>query len=200
MADHKINPWLKIGLELGPIVAFFVAFGRLKGMTFAWNGTQYGGFILATAIFVPLLIATTLILWRLTGRLSVMQIATLVIVIVFGGLTVWFNDERFFKMKPTLIYLIFGAILGVGLLQGKSYLRMVMSEMVPLDEAGWMKLTRRFCAFFFALAALNEVVWRTMSTDAWVTFKTFGLTAAIFVFFVLQGRLFREHGTEAGGE
>jgi intracellular septation protein len=196
MADHKINPWLKIGLELGPIVAFFVAFGRLKGMTFAWNGTQYGGFILATAIFVPLLIATTLILWRLTGRLSVMQIATLVIVIVFGGLTLWFNDERFFKMKPTLIYLLFAGILGFGLLRGRSYLALVMDEAVPLKPEGWMILTRRLTAFFAGLAVLNEIIWRTMSDQAWVNFKTFGLTAALFLFFMAQGRLLQRYATE----
>ncbi len=187
-------------LELGPILAFFAAYLLLRDRSFEIGGTAYSGFVLITAGFVPLIALSTLLLWRLTGEVSRMQVVTLVLVVVFGGLTVWFNDERFFKMKPTLIYLIFGAILGVGLLQGKSYLRMVMSEMVPLDEAGWMKLTRRFCAFFFALAALNEVVWRTMSTDAWVNFKTFGLTAAIFVFFILQGRLFRDHGTEAGSE
>ena len=84
----------------------------------------------------------------------------------------------------------------MGLLQGKSYLQTVMGKALPLDQAGWMILTKRFCALFFGLAVLNEIVWRSMSTDAWVNFKTFGLTAAIFVFFVLQGKLFKEHGTE----
>lgn len=185
----------KTVLELGPIAAFFVAYLMLRDRTFEVAGTEYSGFVLITAGFVPLIGLSTLLLWKLTGEVSRMQIVTLVLVVVFGGLTVWFNDERFFKMKPTLIYLIFGAILGAGLLRGRSYLRMVMSEMIPLDEAGWMILTRRFCAFFFGLAALNEMVWRTMSTDAWVNFKTFGLTAAIFLFLVFQGRLFREHGT-----
>jgi intracellular septation protein len=188
----------KTVLELGPIAAFFLAYLMLRDRSFDIAGTEYSGFVLITAGFVPLIGLSTLLLWRLTGEVSRMQIVTLVLVVVFGGLTVWFNDERFFKMKPTLIYLIFGGILGVGLLQGKSYLRMVMSEMIPLDEAGWMILTQRFCAFFLGLAALNEIVWRTMSTDAWVNFKTFGLTAAIFVFFIAQGKLFREHGT--GGE
>ncbi|TDL79829.1 septation protein IspZ [Palleronia sediminis] len=184
----------KTALELGPILAFFVGYLLLRDRSFILGGTEYSGFILITAAFVPVLALSTLLLWRITGTLSRMQVVTLVLVVVFGGLTVWFNDERFFKMKPTLIYLIFGAILGIGLLRGRSFLRMVMGEVVPLDEEGWMKLTRRFCLFFFALAALNEVVWRTMSTDAWVNFKTFGLTAAIFLFFMLQGRLFREHG------
>ncbi|SFG99571.1 intracellular septation protein [Palleronia marisminoris] len=189
---------LKTILEIGPVVLFFAAYLMLRDRTFDIAGTEYTGFILITAAFVPLIALSTFLLWRLTGELSKMQIVTLVLVVVFGGLTVWFNDERFFKMKPTLIYLIFGAILGAGLLQGKSYLRMVMGEAIPLDEEGWMKLTRRFCAFFFGLAVLNEIVWRTMSTDAWVNFKTFGLTAAIFVFFVTQGKLFRDHGTQSG--
>ena len=89
-------------------------------------------------------------------------------------------------------------ILLVGLLRGQSYLRMLMEGMVPLDDTGWMILTRRFCAFFFALAVANELVWRLLSTDAWVNFKTFGLTGAIFVFFIFQGKLFQEHGTGEG--
>lgn len=196
MAGRKINPWLKIGLEFGPILVFFLAFGRLKDTTFTLGGTQYGGFILATALFVPLLVATTLVLWRLTGRLSVMQIVTLVLVIVFGGLSVWLNDERFFKMKPTIIYTLFAGILGYGLLRGKSYLALAMDEAIPLAPEGWMILTRRLAAFFAALAVANEVIWRTMSDQAWVNFKTFGLTAAMFAFFMFQGRVIERHGTE----
>lgn len=191
MAGRKINPWLKIGLELGPVIAFFVAFARLKDRTVTIGGTDYGGFILATAGFVPLMILTTLVLWRLTGRLSPMQLATLVLVVVFGGLSVWFNDERFFKMKPTLIYLLFAGVLGFGLLRGKSYLALVMDEAMPLEHEGWMILTRRLAAFFAGLAVLNEVIWRTMSDQAWVNFKTFGLTAAIFLFFLTQGGVFK---------
>jgi len=196
MAGRKINPWLKIGLEFGPILAFFVAFGRLKGTTFTLGGTEYHGFILATALFVPLLVATTLVLWRLTGRLSVMQIVTLILVIVFGGLSVWLNDERFFKMKPTIIYTLFAGILGYGLLRGKSYLALAMDEAIPLAPEGWMILTRRLTAFFAVLAVLNEAIWRTMSDQAWVNFKTFGLTAAMFAFFMFQSRVIERHGTE----
>lgn len=196
MAGKKINPWLKLGLELGPVIAFFVAFVRLKDQTVTIGGTDYGGFILATAGFVPLLVLSTLILWRLTGKLSAMQIATLVLVVVFGGLSVWFNDERFFKMKPTLIYLIFAGVLGWGLMKGKSYLALVLQDAMPLEHEGWMILTRRLTAFFLSLAVLNEVIWRTMSDQAWVNFKTFGLTAAIFLFFLAQGRVFRDYEIE----
>ncbi|WP_284163626.1 inner membrane-spanning protein YciB [Frigidibacter sp. SD6-1] len=196
MAGRKINPWLKLGLEFGPILAFFLAFGRLKDKTFTLGGTEYGGFILATALFVPLLVATTLILWRLTGRLAPMQIATLVLVVVFGGLSVWLNDERFFKMKPTIIYLLFAGILGFGLMRGRSYLALAIEEAMPLKEEGWMILTRRLTAFFLGLAVANEAIWRTMSDQAWVNFKTFGLPAALFLFFIAQGGLLKAYGTE----
>lgn len=102
--------WLKPLLELGPLVLFFVVFMRLRDKTVMLWGTEYSGFIVATLIFVPVLIASTLALWWLTGRLSPMQIATLVLVIVFGGLSIWLNDPRFFKIKPTIIYLLFAAI------------------------------------------------------------------------------------------
>ncbi|PZR00278.1 MAG: intracellular septation protein A [Cereibacter sphaeroides] len=196
MAARKINPILKLVLELGPIIIFFVGYGRLKDATFTWGGTEYHGFILMTALFIPLMLISTLILWKLTGKLSKMQIATLVLVIVFGGLSVWLNDERFFKMKPTMIYLLFAGILGFGLLRGQSYLKLVMDEALPMAPEGWMILTRRITIFFFGLAIANEVIWRTMSTDAWVTFKTFGLTAALFLFFMTQGKLLERYGRD----
>jgi intracellular septation protein len=199
MAGRKINPWLKIALDLGPVIAFFVAFVRLKGATFTLGGTEYGGFILATAIFIPLMIVSTLILWRLTGRLSVMQIVTLLLVVVFGGLSVWFNDERFFKMKPTMIYLLFAGILGWGYLRGKSYLALAIDDAMPLQHDGWMILTRRLALFFFGLAIANEAIWRTMSDQAWVNFKTFGLPGAIFVFFMAQGRIFSKYAIDDKG-
>ncbi|MBO9401238.1 inner membrane-spanning protein YciB [Shimia sp. R9_3] len=196
MAEKKINPVLKMVLEMGPIVAFFVAYLRMRDQTFTVGGTNYDGFILATAGFIPLLTLTTVILWRLTGKISKMQIATLVLVVVFGGLSVWLNDERFFKIKPTMIYLLFGGILGFGLLRGQSYLKVVMEEMMPLKEEGWMLLTKRLTYFFFGLAALNEIIWRTQTTDTWVYFKTFGLTAAVFVFFMTQGKIFQDYAIE----
>ena len=196
MAGRKINPWLKMALDLGPVIAFFVAFVRLKDETFTLGGTEYHGFILATAIFVPLMVVSTLILWRLTGRLSPMQIVTLVLVVVFGGLSVWLNDERFFKMKPTMIYLFFAGVLGWGLMRGKSYLALAIDEVMPLAHEGWILLTKRLALFFLGLAVANEAIWRTMSDQAWVNFKTFGLPAAIFLFFMVQGGLFKRYGIE----
>ncbi|MEY5037288.1 MAG: hypothetical protein RL472_394 [Pseudomonadota bacterium] len=189
MAVKKINPMLKLALELGPILLFFIGFSRMKDQTFHILGKDYSGFIVMTAVFIALIVAATGLLWALTGKLSKMQIMTLVLVVVMGGLSVWLNDERFIKMKPTLLYLAFGGILGFGLLRGQSYLSAVMEEALPLQHEGWMILTRRLTAFFFALAVTNEVIWRLMSTEAWVNFKTFGLTAALFLFFMSQGRM-----------
>lgn len=193
MTEKKIPGWLKMGLELGPVVAFFVAYTRLKDRSFTIGGAEYDGFILATAGFIPLLLLTTGILWALTGKISKMQIVTAVLVVVFGGMTIWFNDDRFFKMKPTIIYLLFAGILGFGLMRGQSYLQLVLEEALPLVQEGWMILTRRLALFFAGLAVLNEVVWRTMSTDAWVNFKTFGLTIAIFAFFMTQSGIFQKY-------
>ena len=196
MAEQKINPMLKTGLELGPIVVFFAAYVWLKDRVFTIGGTEYEGFILVTAGFIPLMLLSTFVLWKLTGHLSKMQIVTLVLVVIFGGLSVWLNDDRFFKMKPTLIYLLFGGALGFGLWRGESYLQDLMDAALPLTDAGWMVLTRRLCLFFLGLAALNELVWRTQSTDTWVYFKTFGLTAELFAFFMTQGSVFKRYALE----
>ena len=194
MTDKAIRPAVKIGLEYGPIIAFFIGYVLLKDRVFEVGGTEYSGFVAVTAMFIPVLALATFFQWRLTGHLSKMQIATLVLVILFGGLSVWLNDERFFKMKPTIIYVLFAAILGFGLLRGQSYLEAVMDQAMPLQRAGWMILTRRLALFFFGLALANEAIWRTMSTDAWVSFKTFGLPIAIFGFFMLQSGLFTKYG------
>lgn len=195
---------LRMALDLGPVLAFFVAYLLLRDRLFEIGGREYSGFVLVTAAFVPLLALTTLIGWRLTGKLSAMNLLTLGLVAVFGALTVWFNDERFFKMKPTILYLLFAAVLGAGLLRGRSWLQPLMGEALPMDAAGWMALTRRLCGFFLALAVANEVIWRSFSTSTWVWFKTFGLTLALFAFFIAQARLFERHGIkeeqDGGGE
>ena len=150
----------------------------------------------ATAVLMAATLVQTGIIYAVDRKLQTMQKVTLVLVVVFGGLSVWLNDERFFKMKPTMIYLLFGVILGIGLLRGQSYLKLVMEEALPMQAEGWMILTRRLTAFFFALAIANEAVWRTLSTDAWVNFKTFGLTAALFLFFISQSGLLSRYAIE----
>ena len=189
MSDDKLPKWVKPLLEFGPIVAFFIAYTQMKDNSYTIAGSDYQGFIVVTLFFIPVLLVSTIFLWLLTRKISPMQIITVILVTVFGGLTVWFNDDRFIKMKPTIIYLLFGGILAFGLIRGQSYLRLVMQEMLPLRDEGWMMLTRRFALFFFGLALLNEAIWRSFSTEVWVYFKTFGLTAALFAFLLMQGNL-----------
>lgn len=198
MSDDTLPKWVKPLLEFGPVVAFFFAYMRMKETVYTIGSNDYQGFIVVTALFVPLLLVCTGILWKLTGKISPMQIMTVILVTAFGGMTVWLNDDRFIKMKPTLIYLIFGSLLSIGLLRGQSYLRVVMQEALPMQDAGWMILTRRVTAFFFGLAVLNEVIWRGFSTEIWVYFKTFGLTAALFAFFMMQGRLLTKYALQKG--
>ncbi|MEL7214174.1 MAG: inner membrane-spanning protein YciB [Pseudomonadota bacterium] len=180
--EKDINPAAKLLLELGPPILFFVLYLRIRDETYLWGGIEYSGFIVATIAFIPLLLISMAVLWFMTGKLSRMQIFTAFMVIFFGGLTAWFNDERFFKMKTTLVYGFFALILGIGLAQGKSYLAYVMNEMMPMKDEGWMILTRRLCFAFIALAVANEILWRTQSTDLWVKVETFGFPLALFAF------------------
>jgi intracellular septation protein len=183
MAEAKpINPIAKQVLELGPTLLFFVIYLRIRDETYTWNGTDYSGFIVSALVFVPILLVAMAILWAMTGKLSRMQVFTAFMVIFFGGLTAWFNDERFFKMKTSLVYGVFAVILGIGLVRGRSYLAYVMAEMMPMQEEGWMILTKRLCVGFAILAVANEVVWRTMSTDLWVKIETFGFPIALFAY------------------
>lgn len=186
MAEKAVNPWIKNGLELGPALLFFVAYTRLKDDVFTIAGTEYSGFIVVTAGFVPLLLLSIAALWKLTGRISRMQVVTAVLVIVFGGMTVWFNDERFFKMKTTIVYGLFAGILALGLALRRSWLEYVIGELMPMRHEGWMILTRRLAAAFAVLAVANEAVWRTMSTEAWVAIETFAFPIALFVFLWVQ--------------
>jgi intracellular septation protein len=186
MTDKPINPILKTVLEFGPTLAFFVIYMRIKDQTFSIYGTDYSGFIVATLVFVPILLICMGALWALTGKLSRMQVFTAFMVIFFGGLTAWFNDERFFKMKTTIVYGCFAAILGAGLLQGKSYLEWIMGELLPMEREGWMILTRRLTFMFLALAIANEVIWRTQSTELWVKLETFAFPVLLFAFLWVQ--------------
>ncbi len=186
MAERKINPVLKQALELGPTILFFVIYMWIKDDTFTFAGTEYSGFIVAALALIPILGLSILILWRLTGKLSRLQIFTGLAVLFFGGLTAWFNDERFFKMKTTLVYGTFAAILGFGLMRGRSYLQWVLGEALPMKEEGWMILTRRLALGFLLLAIANEVVWRTQTTELWVKLETFAFPLALFLFLVVQ--------------
>ncbi len=186
MAEKTISPWVKQTLELGPTLAFFLIYLRIRDETFVIGGAEYTGFIIAALVFVPILLVAMGILWMLTGKLSRMQIFTAFMVIFFGGLTAWFNDERFFKMKTSIVYGSMAGLLLIGLLRGQSYLQYVMEEFLPMEREGWMIFTRRLTMMFAALAVANEIIWRTQSTDLWVKLETFAFPAVLFVFLWVQ--------------
>ncbi len=195
MSGRQVAPAVKIGLELGPVLLFFAGYISTRGQSYVIGGTEYDAFILLTAAFIPLMALATFVLWKLSGRLSKLQLVTLVMVVVFGGLTVWLNDERFFKMKPTAVYSIFAGLLFIGLARGQSWLELVMEGALPLTHEGWMLLTKRLALMFAAMALANEFVWRTMSTDMWVNFRTFVLPLALFAFFMSQAKLFERYSS-----
>ena len=193
MAERKINPLMKQVLELGPTIVFFLIYLRIKENTYVMGGVEYSGFIVATLIFVPILLIAMAALWALTGKLSRIQIFTAFMVIVFGGMTAYFNDERFFKMKTTIVYGFFAVVLGIGLLRGQSYLQWVLEDFLPMEPEGWMILTRRITFMFIALGIANELIWRTQSTDLWVKLETFAFPAALFVFLWAQIVLLQQY-------
>jgi len=194
MEQKKQNPMLKLALEIGPIMVFFLAYKFApydEGM--ADDARQLAQVLFATAVFVPVTLAALAYSWVSVRHLPKMAVMTAVIVVVFGGLTLWLQDATFIKMKPTIIYAAFGGILGIGLLRGQSYLRYLMGEFLPLQDEGWMIFTKRFALFFLFLAVANESVWRGFDTDTWVTFKTFFLPAATFVFIFTQAGVFQKY-------
>jgi len=182
MAGKPINPILKQTLELGPPILFFVVYIWLREETFTIGARDYDGFIVAAAGLIPILLISMAILWRLTGELSRLQVVTAVLVVVFGGLTGWFNDENFFHTQTTIVYAIFAGLLGIGLMRGQAWLEWVLGNSMAMQHEGWMKLTRRIALGFAVLAVGNEIVWRTMSTDAWVKIETFGFPIALFLY------------------
>lgn len=194
MSDHRpLSPGLRGVLDYGPLAAFLAVFLLLRHQTVHWGGADYPGMIVATVVFVPLTILANAVLWLRTGRLSALQLITLAVVVVFGGLTVWLNDPRFIKMKPTIIYLLMAALLGLGLALRRNWLGLVLGEVVPMTAEGWRRLTVRMTGLFLALALLNEVIRRTQSDTTWVLFKTVGLMALTFVFLMANMPLIRRH-------
>src|SRR5499426_2966994 len=185
MSKHApLHPALKLALDVGPLVLFFVGNARF-------------GIFAATAIFMVAILAALAISYALTRRLPVMALVSAVIVTVFGGLTLVLHDETFIKVKPTIIYGLFGATLLFGLLTRKPLLEMVFDSVFSLTEEGWRKLTLRWCVFFFAMAVLNEVVWRNFSTATWVSFKLFGAVPLTFLFAAAQYPLLMRHEAPA---
>lgn len=193
MTEKTINPAVKTALELGPALLFFVVYMLLQDQSFTLGGQTYSGFIIVTAIFIPIFLGAIYLLWNLSGRISRMQVVTAIFIIVFGGMTIWFNDPKFFKMKTTIVYGLFALILGTGLIFKRSWLEYVMGEILKMRHEGWMILTKRLAIAFAALAICNEIVWRTMSDSAWVTIETFFFPIALFLFLWVQIVQLQEH-------
>jgi len=197
MEQKKQNPIVKLVLEMGPILVFFVAYKFAPyDQTLDDDARQLAQVLFATAVFVPVTLAALAYSWITARHLPKMAVMTAAIVVVFGGLTLWLQDATFIKMKPTILYGAFGLILGVGLLRGQSYLRYLMGEFLPLEDEGWMIFTKRFALFFLFLAIVNESVWRSFDTDTWVTFKTFFLPIATFAFIFSQTGVFQKYAIE----
>ncbi|MFZ3351154.1 MAG: septation protein A [Xanthobacteraceae bacterium] len=188
-SNPQLNPLLKILLDLGPLVLFFFA------------NSRYGIFA-ATATFMVAVLAALAVSYAMTRHLPIMPVVTAIVVVVFGGLTLILHDATFIKVKPTIIYALFGAVLLGGLFFNKPLLGVVFDSLFQLTEEGWRKLTWRWAIYFFVLAVLNEIVWRNFSTNVWVDFKVFGVTPLTFVFAALQTPLLKRYTVEpaAAGE
>lgn len=206
----QVNPLLKLGLEVGPLAVFFLGFqfgeellqvpaianfmGSITGPEVL--ATKTGPLFLATLVFMVAIAISLTVSWAVARTLPRMAVVTAVVVAVFGGLTLILRDETFIKMKPTVVNLIFALILSAGLVQGRSYIKYLMEEALPLDNAGWMIFTRRWVGFFLFMAVLNEVIWRTQSDEFWVNFKTFGSMPLTFIFMMAQYPLIQRHLVE----
>lgn len=193
---HKnLNPLLKLLLELGPLGVFFFgnAYGDRLATIFPPLGALGGRLFVGTALFIVATLIALSVSFFLTRRLPIMPFVTGIVVLVFGGLTLWLQNDEFIKMKPTIVNALFGAALLGGLAFGRPLLGYVFDSVFRLDDDGWRKLTFRWGIFFFALAILNEIVWRTFSTDFWVSFKVFGIMPLTIVFTLTQMPLIQRH-------
>jgi len=171
---------LKLAVEVGPLVVFFVVNAR-------------AGIFWGTGVFMGATVLSLIASRILFGRIPVMPLVTGVCVMVFGGLTLWLQDDHFIKIKPTIVNALFAGALFIGLLAGQSLLRVIFGEVFRLTDEGWRKLTLRWAFFFTFLAVLNEVVWRSFTTDTWVSFKVFGVMPLTMAFAVAQVGLLRQY-------
>ena len=183
MDKSQPHPLFKLATELGPLVVFFVANAKFN-------------LFVATAAFMVAIVAAMIASYVVTRHVPLMALVTGVIVLVFGTLTLVLHDETFIKVKPTIIYGLFAAILGGGLLFGRSFIAILFDQMFNLTPQGWRSLTFRWALFFVAMALLNEAIWRTQSTGFWVAFKAFGVIPLTMVFALAQMPLIKRHHLE----
>lgn len=193
----KLNPLLKLALEMGPLGLFFLANARPALFTrlVPWldPADPTVGIFTATAVFMAASVVALAVHYALTRHLAVMPLVSGVVVLIFGALTLWLHDETFIKMKPTIVNTLFGVILLGGLAFGRSLITYVLDAAFTLTEEGWRKLTFRWGVFFLVLAVLNEIVWRNFSTDTWVAFKVWGTMPLTFLFIATQVPLLMKH-------
>ena len=180
LPQRKLNPTLKLILEFGPLGLFFVASYRYNLQV-------------ATAVLMAGVVMTLIVSYAIVRRVPIMPLVTAVAVLVFGALTFYFNNPVFIKVKPTIVNVIFGSVLLGGLFFNKSLLSILLDSALHIDETGWRKLTLRWGLFFFLLAAVNEVVWRTQSDVFWAGFKVFGTMPLTLVFALSQVPLILRH-------
>lgn len=188
-SQSALSPLQRLGLDLGPLLIFFLAF-------------EWRGIFAATATFMVVVLISLAVGYFLERRFSPMPIVTAVLVLVLGGLTLYLKNDTFIKMKPTLLYALFGFTLLGGLAFGRSLVKHIFQTAFELTEEGWRKLTYRWGFFFLGLAVLNEIVWRNLSTADWVKFKVFCVVPLIMIFSLAQIPLVRRHepSDRAGGE
>jgi intracellular septation protein len=179
----KLNPLLKLALDIGPLVLFFAANAKF-------------GIFTATAAFMVAVVAALVVSYVMIRRWPVMPVVTAIVVVVFGGLTLALHDDTFIKLKPTIIYTLFGGILLGSYIFNHPVLEVLFDAMFHLTEEGWRKLTLRWALFFFVMAVVNEAVWRTQSTDFWVNFKVFGFMPLTLLFAALQFPLLNRYAVE----
>ena len=178
--ERSAPPWLKPATEYGPVAVFFAVY-------------LVEGLLPATAALLAATAAGLALSWYFLRRLPALPLITAAVVGIFGGLTLWLQDDVFIKMKPTIINGLFAAVLLGGVLAGRSPIRLLLGASLSMTEAGWRLMTIRCGLFFAAMAVLNEIVWRTQSTDFWVAFKVFGLLGLTFVFMLAQAPLIARH-------
>jgi len=173
----------KLLIDIGPLAVFFIFYTR--------SGLQ--------ASILPFMVATVIAVlfsYILEKKIPIMPTVGAGIILLFGGLTIYFDNDIFFKMKPTIINVLFAVILYGGILINKPLLKYLLGAALKLEEAGWKILTQRWIGFFIALAILNEIVWRTQSTDVWVNFKVFGILPITFIFTMTQFPLIKKYQIE----